>query len=183
MANFALLQPIASIILIFFHSGKYSTLAASQVEMTWCVAKPGSTDQMLQAGLDYACNHADCGPIQQGGSCFDPNTLVQHAAFAINMYYQSMGRHKWDCDFNDSALLSLTDPNFACQKVDCSPIKSGGACFNPNTLMHHASFAMNLYYQNNGKTAASCDFNNSGLIVAANDPSFGSCTYPGPEQT
>ncbi|KAH9797673.1 hypothetical protein KPL71_005944 [Citrus sinensis] len=184
MANFALLQPIVSIILIFFHSGKYSTLAASQ--MAWCVAKPGSTDQMLQAGLDYACNHADCGPIQQGGSCFDPNTLVQHAAFAVNMYYQSMGRHKWDCDFNDSALLSLTDPrgnaevdtellqsniDFACQKVDCSPIKSGGACFDPNTPMHHASFAMNLYYQNNGKTAASCDFNNSGLIVAANDPS------------
>lgn len=79
--------------------------------MAWCVAKPGSTDQMLQAGLDYACNHADCGPIQQGGSCFDPNTLVQHAAFAVNMYYQSMGRHKWDCDFNDSALLSLTDPS------------------------------------------------------------------------
>ncbi|KAH9749356.1 hypothetical protein KPL70_005345 [Citrus sinensis] len=154
---------------------------------------------MLQTGLDYACNHADCGPIQQGGSCFDPNTLVQHAAFAINMYYQSMGRHKWDCDFSDSALLSLTDPrgnaevdtertwcvakpatsdqllqsniDFACQKVDCSPIKSGGACFDPNTPMHHASFAMNLYYQNNGKTAASCDFNNSGLIVAANDPS------------
>lgn len=104
--------------------------------MAWCVAKPGSTDQMLQAGLDYACNHADCGPIQQGGSCFDPNTLVQHAAFAINMYYQSMGRHKWDCDFNDSALLSLTDPSKPPSVSNLKRAKKKKLLFNCKSFLH-----------------------------------------------
>ncbi|EFJ33648.1 hypothetical protein SELMODRAFT_406336 [Selaginella moellendorffii] len=46
--------------------------------------------------------------------------------------------------------------NETCLKVDCSAISEGGECFSPNTLPWHASYAFNLYFQNNGRTLAAC---------------------------
>ncbi|KAG5238955.1 glucan endo-1,3-beta-glucosidase [Salix suchowensis] len=64
----------------------------------WCVAKTGASDAQLQAGLDYACGQGiDCGPIQPGGACFEPNTLASHAAYAMNIYYQASAKNPWDC--------------------------------------------------------------------------------------
>ncbi|KAL5772007.1 hypothetical protein ACOSP7_011611 [Xanthoceras sorbifolium] len=170
----------------------------------------------LIANLDYACSQVDCGSIQQGGSCFYPNTDIHHASFAMNLHYQTLGRHMADCDFRNSGLISLTDPstgsctfesggdlveegappgtwcvakpgtrddllqqniNYACNNVDCSPsTDDDGACFNPTTLINHASFAMNLYFQSMGRNSASCDFKQTGLIVMT-DPSYGQCYY------
>ncbi|KAH7568606.1 hypothetical protein JRO89_XS06G0021500 [Xanthoceras sorbifolium] len=65
----------------------------------------------LIANLDYACSQVDCGSIQQGGSCFYPNTDIHHASFAMNLHYQTLGRHMADCDFRNSGLISLTDPS------------------------------------------------------------------------
>ncbi|GAV83314.1 X8 domain-containing protein, partial [Cephalotus follicularis] len=172
---------------------------------TWCIANPVTTRSVLSANLNYACSHVDCHMIQRGGSCYNPNTYMHHASFAMNLYYQNMGRHISDCNFRSSGLVSLTDPtiilvkvfiymlllqqtwcvakpgtndqlllenlNYACNIVDCSPTQNGGPCFTPTTILNHASFAMNLYYQNVGRDSTStCDFNNTGLIVT-NDPS------------
>lgn len=61
-------------------------------------------------------------------------------------------------------------------RYDCSPIKPGGICFNPNTLPNHASFVMNLYYQKNGRTKEACNFGNTGTFTVT-DPSYGGCVY------
>lgn len=78
----------------------------------WCVPKPGVSDAVLQANLDYACGYGiDCSPIQPGGPCFEPNTLTAHAAYAMNLYYQAAGRYPWNCDFKHSAILSSSNPS------------------------------------------------------------------------
>eukprot|EP00249_Psilotum_nudum_P003419 c16805_g1_i1 orf=562-2166(+) len=78
----------------------------------WCIANPQASDSALQAGLDYACGQgADCGPIQADQSCFVPNTLVAHASYAYNSYYQRHGRNYWNCFFNGAALVTPTDPS------------------------------------------------------------------------
>lgn len=79
----------------------------------WCVPKSGVSDAQLQASLDYACSHnIDCGPIQPGGACFDPNTVASHAAFAMNLYYQTSGRNPWNCDFSQTATLTTNNPSY-----------------------------------------------------------------------
>ncbi|KAL5853751.1 hypothetical protein ACOSQ3_008869 [Xanthoceras sorbifolium] len=44
-----------------------------------------------------------------------------------------------------------------CSKADCSPIKKGGSCFLPNDPYNHASFAVDLYYQNSGRAPEICE--------------------------
>ncbi|KAG6681455.1 hypothetical protein I3843_13G080600 [Carya illinoinensis] len=79
----------------------------------WCVPKPGTTDEALQANMDYVCSKGvDCKPIQDGGPCFNPNTVRSHASYAMNAYYQAFGRHDFDCDFNHSGVLTTTDPSY-----------------------------------------------------------------------
>ncbi|XP_027347809.1 glucan endo-1,3-beta-glucosidase-like [Abrus precatorius] len=79
----------------------------------WCVPKPATTDAVLQANIDYVCSSGvDCGPIKDGGPCFQPNTVRAHASYAMNAYYQASGRHPSDCDFNHTGLISTTDPSY-----------------------------------------------------------------------
>lgn len=75
--------------------------------------KPGTPDAELQANLDYACSQAgiDCTPIQAGGACFEPNTVASHAAYAMNLLYQTAGRNPWNCDFSQTAALTSTNPS------------------------------------------------------------------------
>ncbi|KAL8141197.1 hypothetical protein V2J09_007218 [Rumex salicifolius] len=79
----------------------------------WCVPKDGVSDAQLQANLDYACGQGiDCGPIQPGGACFEPNTLLSHAAYAMNLLYQNSEKNPWNCDFAQTALLSSKNPSY-----------------------------------------------------------------------
>ncbi|CAL8147729.1 unnamed protein product [Prunus armeniaca] len=134
------------------------------------------------------------GATEKGGSCYDPDRLVHHASFAMNAYYQKMGRNQWNC-YNpccqfvsggsgpplqdtwcdtwcvpkpgtpDSALQNII--NFTCGILkECSEIQEHGSRYFPNTLINHASFAMNLYYKTDGRY--NCDFNGVGLIVVTN---------------
>lgn len=80
----------------------------------WCVPKAGISDAQLQASLDYACGQGiDCSPIQPGGTCFEPNTLVSHAAFAMNLYYQTSAKNPWNCDFSQTATLTSQNPSYS----------------------------------------------------------------------
>uniref|UniRef100_A0ACD5XAC4 Uncharacterized protein n=1 Tax=Avena sativa TaxID=4498 RepID=A0ACD5XAC4_AVESA len=80
----------------------------------WCVASVGATDAQLQTDMDYACSQVgvDCGAIQPGGACFQPNTVRAHAAYAMNQLYQAAGGHPWNCDFRQSATLTSSNPSY-----------------------------------------------------------------------
>ncbi|XP_061353370.1 glucan endo-1,3-beta-glucosidase 7-like isoform X2 [Gastrolobium bilobum] len=80
---------------------------------TWCMPKAGVTTAQLQASLDYACGQGiDCSSIQPGGACFEPNTLANHAAYAVNLFYQTSGRNPLTCDFSQTAILSSNNPSY-----------------------------------------------------------------------
>ncbi|CAM8887855.1 unnamed protein product [Rhodiola kirilowii] len=79
----------------------------------WCIPKSEASDESLQSNIDYVCGLGlDCRPIQITGACFNPNTVRAHAAYAMNMYYQSMGRNLFDCDFRQTGLISTVDPSY-----------------------------------------------------------------------
>uniref|UniRef100_U5FZT0 X8 domain-containing protein n=2 Tax=Populus trichocarpa TaxID=3694 RepID=U5FZT0_POPTR len=76
---------------------------------------------------------------------------------------------------SDQATL-LANINYACSHVDCQILQKGYPCFSPDSLISHASIAMNLYYQRKGRNHWNCDFRDSGLIVKT-DPSYSNCIY------
>lgn len=80
---------------------------------TWCVALPGVSQVDLQNALDWACGlgTADCGAIQDGGPCFEPDTLVSHASFAFNNYYQQNGNSDIACNFGGTATVTKHNPS------------------------------------------------------------------------
>ncbi|KAI3455951.1 hypothetical protein Pfo_012614 [Paulownia fortunei] len=80
---------------------------------SWCVARPGSSPVDLQVALDWACGlgKADCGPIQADGPCFEPDTLLSHASFAFNNYYQQNGNSDIACYFGGTAALTQNNPS------------------------------------------------------------------------
>ncbi|KAF3445062.1 hypothetical protein FNV43_RR14755 [Rhamnella rubrinervis] len=79
----------------------------------WCVAKPTVPDAIIQAAMDYACGSgADCKSIQPNGSCFQPDTLVAHASYAFNSYWQNTKAGGGTCDFGGTAMLVTVDPSY-----------------------------------------------------------------------
>ncbi|XP_050203295.1 glucan endo-1,3-beta-glucosidase [Mercurialis annua] len=78
----------------------------------WCVPKSDASDEALQKNIDYVCSiGVNCKAIQQGGPCFDPNSVRSHASYAMNAYYQTFGRNDFNCDFNHTGTLTATDPS------------------------------------------------------------------------
>ncbi|XAR72520.1 Glucan endo-1,3-beta-D-glucosidase [Bertholletia excelsa] len=81
---------------------------------TWCVALAGVSKADLQNALDWACGvgKADCSAIQTGGDCFEPDTLLSHASFAFNNYYQQNGNSDIACNFGGTAILTKHNPSY-----------------------------------------------------------------------
>ncbi|PWA34890.1 glucan endo-1,3-beta-glucosidase 7 [Artemisia annua] len=239
----------------------------SPVQATgWCVPKQGVSDAKLQSNLDYVCSKGlDCGPLQPGGACFEPNTVISHASYAMDLLYETANISKqqrssstyrsnnwlihlfqkhiriglwffFDCASSQQLTANSADPGCSqptartpllciqaiflnlstflcdfqakndpitpdnviphedikdnglffspwaiilymghfetisstpttptipvtpspvqatgCKGLDCGPLQPGGACFEPNTVISHATYAMNLLYE----TAAS----------------------------
>nr|CAB3460626.1 unnamed protein product [Digitaria exilis] len=99
---------------------------------SWCVASPSASSTALQVALDYACGQggADCSPIQQGGSCFNPDTVHDHASYAFNSYYQK-NPVQTSCDFGGTAVLTSTNPSTStCQYPATS---TGASVLNTST--------------------------------------------------
>ncbi|XP_058070396.1 PLASMODESMATA CALLOSE-BINDING PROTEIN 3-like [Magnolia sinica] len=79
-------------------------------------------------------------------------------------------------DVSDAALQKTLD--YACGAgADCNPIHQNGACYNPNTVRGHCSYAVNSYFQKKGQSQGTCDFAGTATAVTA-DPSSTGCVYP-----
>lgn len=102
---------LALLILMFvcLNSGETQVIAAGK---TWCVAKPSASRRDLLDNIAYSCDHVNCALIQAGGTCFEPQSFINHASVAMNLYYQRSGRNPWNCNFTNSGLIVLTDPSY-----------------------------------------------------------------------
>ncbi|RDX88989.1 Glucan endo-1,3-beta-glucosidase 13, partial [Mucuna pruriens] len=82
------------------------------VQKLWCVAKPSVPEETLQQAMDYACGEggADCMEIMPQGNCYNPDTVVAHASYAFNSYWQKHKRNGGTCSFGGTAMLIHSDP-------------------------------------------------------------------------
>nr|ABR16205.1 unknown [Picea sitchensis] len=98
------------------NNGPLPASPPSPVSPQWCVVSPVAVAQVdetsLQAALDYACGAgADCSLIEPGEPCYLPNTLVSHASYAFNSYWQKTKAADATCDFHGAAVLTSSDPS------------------------------------------------------------------------
>ena len=78
----------------------------------WCEARSNAGYGALKSGLAFACSHgADCRAIQPGGSCFNPNTIQNHASYAFDSYYQTHAKNPAACNFGGTATIAVTNPS------------------------------------------------------------------------
>ncbi|EXC06420.1 hypothetical protein L484_004704 [Morus notabilis] len=69
--------------------------------------------------------------------------------------------------------------DYACGAgADCNPTHSGGACFNPNTVQAHCSYAVNSYFQKKGQAQGTCDFSGTATVVTSDPSTSSTCAYP-----
>jgi hypothetical protein len=62
--------------------------------------------------------------------------------------------------------------DYACGTgAECGSILPSGACYQPNTVLAHASVAFNSYWQQSKATGGTCDFGGTAAIVTR-DPSM-----------
>ncbi|KAJ4811391.1 hypothetical protein LUZ62_023957 [Rhynchospora pubera] len=94
--------------------------------ITWCVAHPSATQSDLQIALDWACGlgATDCAALQPGGACYQPDTLLSHASYAFNSYYQQNGNSDIACNFGGTATIIMRDPSYGSCKYLASESSS-----------------------------------------------------------
>ncbi|GLT79130.1 hypothetical protein SLA2020_506320 [Shorea laevis] len=91
-----------------------ASIGTNQVtEQSWCIVKPSMDIDQLQKNIDYCCTQAEnnCGTIQPGAPCYNPNNLVSDASVVMNFYFQKSGNQHSACYFNGSGLIIQEDPS------------------------------------------------------------------------
>ncbi|KAE9606322.1 hypothetical protein Lal_00013550 [Lupinus albus] len=80
--------------------------------VSYCIASPTASNTVLQVALDYACGYGgvDCSAIQSGGTCYNPNSIRDHASYAFNKYYQKNPVPN-SCNFGGTAVITNTNPS------------------------------------------------------------------------
>ncbi|PRQ29393.1 putative glucan endo-1,3-beta-D-glucosidase [Rosa chinensis] len=89
----------------------HAAFMADIAKNTWCVAKPTAADSLLQLNIDFACSKVNCSVIEPGGECQLPDTIMNHASVAMNLYYQSFGRTDLSCYFQSTGMVVIEDPS------------------------------------------------------------------------
>ncbi|WVZ66609.1 hypothetical protein U9M48_015801 [Paspalum notatum var. saurae] len=98
---------------------------------------------------------------------------------AVLLLSSTLAASQWCVCRQDAqqAMLQKTI-DYACGSgADCTAIHENGACYNPNTVPAHCSWAANSYYQNNKAKGATCDFTGTAALTTT-DPSSSGCSYP-----
>ncbi|KAL8120272.1 hypothetical protein AgCh_017433 [Apium graveolens] len=80
---------------------------------TWCIASSTASEDGLKNALDWACSsgNVDCSAIQPSQPCYEPDSLVSHASFAFNSYYQQNGATDIACGFGGSGVKTNKNPS------------------------------------------------------------------------
>ncbi|KAL6011999.1 hypothetical protein ACLOJK_002469 [Asimina triloba] len=136
------------------------------------VKSRGYSPRLCHLRKDYfpPCSSAAAIKLTQRGSAFstpDPSLSLHGYSNPDNAY----SGHGWWLrnDLNDLMLQKTLD--YACGAgADCNPIHQTGACYNPNTVKAHCSYAVNSYFQKKGQAQGTCDFSGTATVVTA-DPS------------
>ncbi|XP_073039362.1 glucan endo-1,3-beta-glucosidase 4-like [Primulina eburnea] len=78
----------------------------------YCVADEQTPEDELLRAMDWACgNGADCSVLKLNQRCYLPNTVIAHASYAFNSYYQNMKHKGGSCYFRGAAVLTGLDPS------------------------------------------------------------------------
>ncbi|KAK7394202.1 hypothetical protein VNO78_14724 [Psophocarpus tetragonolobus] len=121
------------------------------------------------AERNWGLFHPDFSPVYDSGLLRNPQVTPAPAPG---------NRNKWcvpKADASDAALQA--NINYVCsQGVDCKPIQPGGLCYAPNNVRALATYAMNAYYQANGRHDFNCDFSHTAIITTI-DPSHDKCKF------
>lgn len=80
----------------------------------WCVVAEGVNQTALAGALSFACGQGNgtCDPIQPGGKCYKPNSLVAHANYAFSSYWAQFKKAGGTCYFNGLAIKTIQDPSY-----------------------------------------------------------------------
>ncbi|KAL0417500.1 UNVERIFIED_CONTAM: putative glucan endo-1,3-beta-glucosidase A6 [Sesamum radiatum] len=122
--NFGLLYPNGTHVYPIDLSGKtqvseYPPLAKpANNGKLWCVVAEGANKTALTGALSYACSQGNrtCDPIQPGGKCYKPNSLIKHASYAFSSYWAQMRAAGATCFFNGLAVMTSKDPSYGACK-------------------------------------------------------------------
>ncbi|KAL2331653.1 hypothetical protein Fmac_019234 [Flemingia macrophylla] len=95
----------------------------------WCVAKNNAEDAGLQSAVQWACGAggADCGPIQDGGPCYDPSNVQNTASYAFNDYFRKHAISEDNCNFGNNAAITSLNPSYGNCKLPSSSLANNGS--------------------------------------------------------
>ncbi|PKA49347.1 Glucan endo-1,3-beta-glucosidase 1 [Apostasia shenzhenica] len=110
---FAYASYVTGSLQIIFPNGLKSISLATTSGGTFCVAKSSADPTALKLGIDWACGPglANCSLIQPGQPCYVANNLEAIASYAYNEYYQANQARGGTCSFNNTAMLTSSDPS------------------------------------------------------------------------